>query len=247
MQTLGELLARGKQYFDNKQYGQAESCLRRALDNKGCYADVFNMLGVISHADGRFANAIKFFNEALKLNPRYTEAILNLAVLYNDLGHYKKAKNLYTKLKGNARSSSPQIEPVLRGKLSNLHADTGDIYRSIGLYGYAIDEYKKALNLNPTYLDIRTKLGQALRENRELASSLKELKAVLRAKGTYCPALIQLGVTCYAMGNHSEAKRYWKQALSKEPDNKYARMYLRLCEAMARVKSAPSRRRRGHL
>lgn len=232
METLKELLAIGKQYFDNKQYAQAESYLKRVLEQSGRYADVLNMLGVIAHVEGRFATAIEYFRKALEINPRYTEATLNLAVLYNDLGQYPEAKNLYGRLKGGKGTGQTQIEPVLRGKLSNLHADIGDIYRSIGLYPYSIEEYRKALALNPSYFDIRTKLGQALRENGSLAESIKELKSVLRADARYCPALIQMGITYYSMGNAAEARRCWKQTLTKEPENEYARMYLRLCDAI---------------
>lgn len=231
METLKELLSIGKQYFENKQYAQAEGYLRRVLEKDGRYADVLNMLGVISHIEGRFASSIEFFREALKLNPRYTEALLNLAVLYNDLGQYAEAKKLYGQLKGGKGAGHGQIEPVLRGKLSNLHADIGDIYRSIGLYSHAIDEYKKALNLNPNYYDIRTKLGQALRENGSAQESLKELKSVMRADGKYSPALIQLGITYYAMGKLTDATESWKAALAKDPNNEYAHMYLRLCAA----------------
>jgi len=232
METLKELLAIGKQYFDNKQYAQAESYLKRVMEKSGRYADVLNMLGVISHVEGKFASSIDFFEQALAINPRYTEAMLNLAVLYNDLGQYAEAKKLYGKLKGGKGAGRAPIEPVLRGKLSNLHADIGDIYRSIGLYSYSIEEYRKALHLNPTYFDIRTKLGQALRENGQLSESIKELRAVLREDAAYCPALVQLGITSYSMGKVEEARKSWRAALAKEPDNEYARMYLRLCDAM---------------
>lgn len=242
METLKELIAIGKQYFDNKQYTQAESYLKRVMEKSGRFADVLNMLGVISHVEGRFASAIDYFREALEINPRYTEATLNLAVLYNDLGQYAEAKKLYGKLKGTPGHAQTQIEPVLRGKLSNLHADIGDIYRSIGLYSHSIEEYKKALHLNPGYFDIRTKLGQALRENGAAEESLKELKGVLRADKKYSPALIQLGITYYTMNKVGDAKKCWKEALEKEPDNEYARMYLRLSDAMTATKKGEKKK-----
>lgn len=233
MKSINELLAAGRQHFDNKRYDEAEGCLRRILEHDVKYADVFNMLGVISHVSGRFASAIDFFSHALEINPNYTEAMLNLAVIYNDLGQHSKAKDLYNKLRRGVRGARTQIEPVLRGKLSNLHADIGDIYRSIGLYSYATEEYKKALALNANYFDIRTKLGRAYRENGNLANSMKELRKVLRANDTYAPALVQMGITYYAMGKTDDAKKSWRKALAKSPQDDYAKMYLKLCEAMS--------------
>jgi tetratricopeptide (TPR) repeat protein len=236
MENVSEIVARGKQHFDHRQYDQAERYLKSALDQKVRYADVYNMLGVISHSAGRFASAIEFFREALKINPNYTEAVMNLAVLYNDLGQYPKARALYERLHRRRFREGQKIEPVLRGKLSNLHADIGDIYRSTGLHHLAIDEYQKALKLNPNYFDIRTKLGQAYREGGHLPKAVQEFKSVLKSNSGYSPALLQLGVTYYVLGKLDEAKRNWKKVLSRDPNNEYAQMYLRLCQATEHTK-----------
>ncbi len=242
MDTIKQLVALGKQCFDNKQYQKAELYFKKVLSLNDRYADVMNMLGVIHHIEGKFTSAIELFRSALKINPRYTEALLNLAVLLNDLGQYTEAKKLYGQLKTHHKEPHRNIEPVLRGKLSNLHSDIGDIYRSIGLYPHSIDEYRKALDLNPGYLDIRTKLAQAYRENGQLTHSLKELKEVVSKNGGYAPARVQLGVTLYSMGKVPEAKKEWKSVIAKDPDNEYAKMYLRLCEAQAKKNPPQSRR-----
>ena len=235
MENIKELISTGKQYFESRQYRKAEEYLRRAIELNPGFADVLNMLGVIAHSEGKFASSIDCFQKALEQNPNYTEAMLNLTVLYNDLGQYAEARRLYERLKGRAVKGGSKIEPVLRGKLSNLHADIGDIYRSIGLFDMATDEYRKALSLNPNYFDIRTKLGQALRESGRLKDAVSELKSVLKANGKYSPALLQLGVTHYAMGNTVDARKSWQKALDSSPKNPYAEMYLRLCKATERI------------
>jgi tetratricopeptide (TPR) repeat protein len=53
------------------------------------------MLGVVYHAQGRFSDAEEAFETALRLNPRYTEAALNLSVTYNDRGKYDRAREVY--------------------------------------------------------------------------------------------------------------------------------------------------------
>jgi tetratricopeptide (TPR) repeat protein len=233
MESIKQMITLGKQYFDQKQYKKAEHYFKKVISLNSGYADVLNMLGVITHIEGKFSEAMDLFKRALKINPNYTEALLNLTVLLNDLGKYTEAKKLYGQLKRGRTAGHKQIEPVLRGKLSNLHSDIGEIYRSIGLYDLAIEEYKKALHLNPAYVDIRTKLGQAYRESGQLPVSLKELKEVLKSRPNYSPARIQLGVTLYSMGKISSAKKEWKTVLAKDADNEYAKMYLRLCEAQA--------------
>ncbi len=242
MDNISELVATGKHYFEQKDYPKAESYLRQVLDKTDRYADVLNMMGVIHHADGRFSSAIEMFRHALSVNPRYTEAIMNLAVLYNDLGQYDDARKLYQQLKKIPKAKGQAIEPVLRGKLSNLHASIGDIYRSAGVHKLAIDEFEKALKLNPTYVDIKTKLGQSLREDGQTGKALKVLKEAIKAKSGYTPAHIQLGLTYYSMGKIAEAKKEWKVVLAKDPGNDYATMYLRLIEAMAMMSTKTSSR-----
>lgn len=230
MENVNDLVAIGKQYFDNKEYIKAEQYLRKVLQMNTNYADVLNMLGVIHHIEGKFTSAIEFFQKALKINPHYTEALLNLAVLYNDLGKYKDAKKLYTQLHTAQKAKHRQIEPVLKGKLSNLHANIGDVYRSLGLYQHAIEEYKKALALNPTYADIRMKLGISFRENGQTRESLSELKHVVKTDPKYIQARVQLGVTLFSSGQEPSAKKEWKKAIEKDPSNEHAKMYLRLSE-----------------
>ena len=242
MSQIKELIHLGKEYFDRKEYHKAERFLMKVVDANPNYADVHNLLGVINHVGGRFQTAINCFEKALKINPKYTEAMLNLAVLYNDLGQYSDAKKIYTKLKKNSSGKGSKIEPVLKGKLSNLHAEIGDIYRSIGMYSFSIQEYRKALDLNPSYLDIRTKLGQALRENGDTKESLKELKNVVKVNKKYNPARVQMGVTLYAQGEISQAKKTWNEALKQNPYDQYAKMYLRLCGAQEITKQRAAKR-----
>lgn len=230
MDNIQELVETGKKCFANKDYVTAERFLRKVTNQNQRYADVYNMLGVIYHVEGKFESAIEVFQKALEINPHYTEAILNLAVLYNDLGRYPEAKKLYTNLHKKGTQTTQDIEPVLRGKLSNLHADVGDTYHSIGLYKNAIEEYKKALKLNPAYVDIRTKMAIALREEGDFESSLKELKQVIKEEPRYITAHIQLGITCYSAGKLSDAKKEWQTALKQDSKNESAKMYLRLCE-----------------
>ena len=113
------------------------------------FADVWNMLGVIYHAQGKFQKAIDCFSNALSINPNYTEAQLHLAVTYNDLGQYDKAQKIYRQAKeykgveADAQDRLP--DSFVRGKLANMHAELGDTYWGIGLFEEALEEYSKAL------------------------------------------------------------------------------------------------------
>ena len=239
MDNIQELVQLGKNFFESKEYSKAERYFKQVLRFNKRYADIHNMLGIINHIEGKFNSAIDSFKEAIKINPKYTEALLNLAVLYNDLGEYKEAKKIYSALQKNpqGKKQEKEIEPVLKGKLSNMHADIGDVYRSLGLYDFAAEEYNKGLLLNPDYIDIRTKLGTVLRESGQPAESVKELKTVLKNDPKYAHARIQLGVTYYSQKKFNEAKKEWGTVLKQDPTNESAKMYIRLGNAVPRKKA----------
>lgn len=231
-ENIREWITEGKRYYSQRDFDRAEPFLRRVAQQQPNYADVQNMLGVIYHSAGRFSDAIKGFERALAINPNYTEALLNLAVLYNDLGQYKDAKRLYAHLQkgGGQRKGRTEIEPVLKSKLSNMHADIGDIYYGLGRYDQAMHEYQLALDLNPDYVDILTKFGVAQRERGDSVESIATLRKAIKLKPKFHHARIQLGVSLYASGKTAEAKKTWQAVLHDNPGHGTAKMYLSLCE-----------------
>jgi Flp pilus assembly protein TadD len=91
---LRDLVARGRAHYQAGEHVQAVACLTEVLREKAPYPDVYDMLGFIYHQEGRLAEAEEMFREALRLNPAYTEAALNLVVTCNDLGKYAEAKTI---------------------------------------------------------------------------------------------------------------------------------------------------------
>src|SRR5262249_27745328 len=153
-------------------------------------ADIFNMLGVIYHDQGRYAQAQEAFEQAMRINPSYTEAALNLAVTYNDLGKYHEAKEIYSKAMVRSRGEPRSLDPFAKGKIANMHAELGDAYAGLGLADEAVREFEKALSLCPGFVDIRTKLGLGLRDMGRAEEALRELRAVKQLNPSFLPGRI---------------------------------------------------------
>src|SRR4051812_40127798 len=163
-ERLRNLMHLAREHYENREYEQAEPILVTIVREHQGFADMFNMLGVIHHGHGRFTQAQEMFEHARKINPAYTEAALNLAVTYNDLGKYQQAKDVYARAIAHSKAEPMQLDPFAKGKIANMHARVADAYAGIGMNSEASREYRKALDLCPTFVDIRTKLAAVLRD-----------------------------------------------------------------------------------
>jgi tetratricopeptide (TPR) repeat protein len=227
----------GREYYQKREFDKAEPALRQVLETTERLADVHDMLGVICHSRGNFAQAEYHFERALAINPTYTEAALNLAVTYNDRGKYEAARQVYSRIRG-AADNSHELDPFARGKIANMHAEVAQAYADAGLVREAIEEYEKAVHLCPQFADLRTKLGTLLREVSDLSRAREQYEQAIRARPSYVPARVLLGVTLLSLGQADAAAEEWRKALEIEPDNVPARMYLRISTAERTVESA---------
>ncbi len=223
---LRQLMHLAREHYESREYDKAEPLLEQIVREHRGFADMFNMLGVVNHSASRFGQAEAAFKEALRVNPRYTEAALNLAVTLNDLGRYVEARDIYARAIETSRAEPRYLDPFAKGKLANMHAETGDAYAGLGLLTEAEREYRTALALCPAFVDIRNKLGSTLRDGGDKEGALKEYAAAKAEAPRYIPARVNLGVTLYSLGRKDEARKEWESVLADEPGNKSARMYL---------------------
>jgi len=231
----------GRELYKNGEFEKAEPILRKLAEENPSFADVMNMLGVIYYNRGQVDRAQEQFEKALRINPRYTEAALNLVVAYNDLGKYGESRKIFSMVMTFSKEPRQVIEPFARGKLANMHAQLGRVYADLGNYDEAAAQYQKALDLCPTFLDLRTQLAQIFHEAGRTDEAITELKKVKEARPDYVPATLALGITYFAKGDNTAARREWESILEKEPDHLSARMYLRMVNQILAQQEAAAR------
>jgi tetratricopeptide (TPR) repeat protein len=228
-ERLKQLLVLGREHYERREYDRAERALRQVLEHTDRYADVFNMLAVICHDRGDFVAAEGYFERAVELNPNYTEALLNLSVTYNDLGKYEAARQVYARVRGSGKVQDG-LDPFVRGKIANMHADLAQAYSDAGQRSEAIEQLRKAVTLCPAFADLQTKLGTLHRDDNDLIAARRCYEAARAQNPHFVPARVLLGVTLLALGATEEAAAEWREALTIEPENRSAKMYLRMVE-----------------
>jgi tetratricopeptide (TPR) repeat protein len=238
-ERLKQLLILGREHYERREFDRAEHVLREVLEHTDRFADVYNMLAVVLHERGDFVAAERYFERAVELNPNYTEALLNLAVTYNDLGKYEAARQVYSRIKKGDGQGGAVLDPFARGKIANMHAATAQAYADAGCKPEAIAELKKAVELCPAFADLQTKLGSLYRDAGSLALAREHYEAARASNDKFVPARILLGVTLLSLGLTDGAISEWREALAIDPENKSAKMYLRMVEANRNTLSKP--------
>lgn len=231
---LRKQLALGREAFDKRELIDAERILGKVLEQHDALADVHNMMGLIAHNRGDFNKAQRHFERALALNAAYTDAALNLAVTYTDIGKYDQAQatlqrlGLRTKPASGAPAPGPdKIEQFARGKLANMHAEVAQAYADLGLIDDAIHELERAITLAPSFADLRHRLAQHLQSKGRLDEAKQQLNAALEHSPHYLPAKLRLGSVLVAQGDVEGARAAWNEVLALDPDHPIAKMYLR--------------------
>lgn len=232
-EKLREALATGRALYAKKEYSRAEPYLAEVAAARVPYADVYNMLGVIHHDGGQFSKAQGCFEEALRINPSYTEASLNLAVTYNDMGRYQEAKDIYLSALTQSTRPGAKLDSFVLGKLANMYAEIAEVYVSAGAFEEAASEFRRALSLRSTFRDIRLKLAQALRDAGRAEDALRELKTILAQSPDYLPARIHYGITLFSVGQGEEAVQALEAVLEDHPGERRASLYLEMIQSHA--------------
>lgn len=223
-----ELYELGNKLFEEGKFTDAEPILKDVIVITPKYADVYNKLGIISNLNGDLRTAAGYFEKALELNPRYTEASLNLAVTYNDLGEFKKAQEVFSMAAQIAHPDPNAVDPFIAGKLANEHFKVGNIYLQFNMNDEAIEEYRKAIKLHPKLADVHTKLGIALRNRGNKEEAIVHFVKAKVINPHYGQAWVQLGLSYYMEGLTGLAYEEWEKALEFNPEFKEAETYLKL-------------------
>lgn len=129
-------------------------------------------LGQLSIASGDIPAAIRFFEEALSLDPppaRRANVLTNLATALSMNGSYERAMSFY--------NSTLEIQKDQRGRALTLQK-RGEAYVSLGRKEEALNDFRSALSL-----------WQTVKDQRGEASTLNAIARVEQARGNFSSAL----------------------------------------------------------
>ncbi len=231
----------GQNALKRGAWEKAEIYFRNALEIHPHYADLHFDLALCLRYMQRHTEALHALNHALEINPRYAKALLYTGLTLYTLEERENAlKAIMQALSYEPGYDTVTLRQALRkhheedyaaclqllDKVSFTNVDDiqfhfrlgDDLYRR-GMLKEAIEEYTKALELNPHYADIHNHLGMAYNAQGTHSSAIQEFLRAVEINPGFVDAWVNLGVTYKEMGDMEASKAAFKEALALEPDN----------------------------
>jgi tetratricopeptide (TPR) repeat protein len=186
----------------------AEKHLRAALEIQQGYADLHLRLGVALAHKGDSEGAKASFNRALELNPNYAQA-----------GQFRE-------LLEQGKPIPKETESESRGRDANALANQADDAAAEGNHDEAAGLFRRAIEIAPSYPDLRCRFGQVLLAKDELDAALEQLDEAVRLNPRYAEAHAQRGIALRRLRKPAEAKEAFKKALEFDPKHLIAGLEL---------------------
>jgi tetratricopeptide (TPR) repeat protein len=156
-------------------------------------------------ARGDYSEAIAFYRNLIRLNPRHAVALNNLGSALCKLGHYKEAEDHFRQ--------AIRIKP----DYPEAHGNFGTVLRWSGRIAEAEISLRHALKLRPNYIDARNSLGLTLILLGRLRDAKARFEKVLKVSRSNTDALLGLGQVAKLEGRFDEAEVMFKRVLEINP------------------------------
>ena len=219
-----------QQLIASRQFDAAEQLILARLKEDQDNADAYYFYGVVQYQQGKLGPTLQFLKKALMLDPRHTDAAVCLSVLYNDIGKYDEAKQVFDQANQSVAQKQMGSDPGVDRKFAVKHQELGDLYFRYRRFEEAIEEYGKALMLDPTVLDVRIRRAKSFAKKGFLTRAMQELQQLKAEHPEFLPGRIQIGLLHYSQGNLLDAELEWETVLANAPGNREVQAYLRMAQ-----------------
>ena len=224
--SVQEAISRGNAAWDLDDFVTAYEHFHTVLQDHPNFADIRHWAGICLAMMGDPTGALEQIDQALKVNKNYTEALLNRAIVLNDLGRFDEASECFHRASALDIGDSSVFPSHMGNQLANAHARTGDLYMAADRPEEAANEYAAAVEIRPNFLDLRFKLAEAYIDLDMWVDARLHLKEILILNPDFDGARVRLGALLNRMGDTEGARREWECCAKQNPDDRRIQAYL---------------------
>jgi len=174
--------------------------------------EIYSDYGFVLARLGKPKDALAAYEKALELDPHCASAHFNLAVASIQAGKLGEAEVHYRA----ALSAKPNAE---------THNGLGFVLAAQGRPGEAVEQFQKAIDINPHYTPAYNNLADTLAKQGKLEDAAFYYQASLKERPS-AAVHTDLGVVLRKLGKTSEAEAEFRQALALDPGQQKARRNL---------------------
>ena len=208
----------GSVYLKQDKNVEARASFEQALKLTANYPDTapnsWNNLGLLATREGRTADAVGYFQEALRASPDYWIALENLGNAYRQQKRWDEARATLER----AAAARPQ-DPEANYSLAMVYAQTDDTDRA---YQYLLN----ALRLRPDYPEALNNLGVLYLRTRRRDDAVAKFEECIRVAPSFDQAYLNLARVYSLEGARDKARAVLLDLLKQHPGHALAQKAL---------------------
>lgn len=215
----------------SRNFTEAEKRIITALANEPDNADFYYLRGVLRSYQGKLGQSIEDLKTALSYDPKHTDAAVCLSVILNDIGKYDEAKKVFEQANQSVFMKQLGEDEQIDRRFAVKHFELGDMYFRYRRFDESIEEYNKAIILDPTAIPIHIRRAKAFAKKGFITRAIQELQQLKIQYPYELTIRIQLGLLHYSQGNILDAGLEWESVLEADPRHREAMGYLELIKS----------------
>lgn len=224
--SVDHQLRQARDRFALQDYYGAAHLLEEIVGGGHAFADVHHLLGLCRSFLGQHSEALREFDRALTLNERYLEAHIHRGIVLSELGRSDEAEAAFLRAADEGHPTVAGYPRPVAARLANQHAALGEAYSEAGDGAQAVAQLRRAVELGPTFLDIRYRLARQLIETGHPLEAREELERIVEANPDFIDARAALGLAHYLSGDPDGARDHWHHCLERRPGHARVTAYL---------------------
>ncbi len=208
----------GSVYLKRQKADDARKSFERAIKLRASYPDTlpnaWNNLGLLATREGRTAEAIPYFQEALRLSPDHLIALENLGNAYRQEKRWDEARQVLER----AVAVGPE-DPEANYSLAMVFAQIDDSDR-------AYEYLQRALKLRPAYPEALNNLGVLYLRTRRRDEAVASFEECMRVAPGFDQSYLNLARVYTIEDTPDKARAVLLELLKQHPDHAQAQKML---------------------
>ena len=190
-----------------------------------------NILGLLTEKDGRYQDAVDYFDQSIQLNPLSFNPYLNMGNLFFNIKNFQEASFFYNRSFLIKPTSFQSLNALALCYMNNEKIDIavkkleesillfpnnpvafnslGLINQNAGNYNKSIYLFKKSLEFDSGNFEALYNLGLSYKSSQNFKNAYSYFKKALLVRSNSVDTLYNLGNTCVDLKKFSEAKKYF--------------------------------------